>query len=289
MTQSMTAFARTDQRTPLGEYVWEIRSVNHRYLEAQVRLPEELRALEPKVRDCLNIRLGRGKVECALRFKPSASSQSSLQVNADMASSLMAASEILVGRLGIALQAPKVMDLLNWPGVIEQQKPDYTPVMTEALSFLKECLDQLTEARQREGERLADLIQQRRTRLENEVAQVRTLAPQILASLREQLQQRLAEAQIELDAGRLEQEMLLMAQRLDVAEELDRLNTHLSEVAAVLQRREPIGRRLDFLMQELNREANTLGSKSNDAALTQHAVEMKVLIEQMREQVQNIE
>jgi uncharacterized protein (TIGR00255 family) len=181
------------------------------------------------------------------------------------------------------------MDILRWPGVLEVEKPDLTPLQQRAWELLDEALGSLVESRQREGERLAELITQRCTAMQEQVAAVKERMPQVLEGVRGRLKERLEELAQELDQARLEQEMALLAQRLDVDEEMDRLATHLEEVLRVLQRDEPVGRRLDFLMQELNREANTLSSKSNDVEVTRIAVEMKVLIEQMREQVQNIE
>lgn len=288
MISSMTSFSRRESRDELGELVCELRSVNHRYLELFVRLPEELRALEPLVRERVAARLGRGKVDCLFRFVPSKSATAGVAVNERFAQQIIDAA----GEVGLLLHEsvpPRAIDILRWPGVLETEELDLTPVHKRAAALLDETLDGLVESRQREGGRLAELIIQRCGAMREEVAKVKQLMPQLLVSLRDRLRARLAELTAELDEGRIEQEMVLLTQRLDVDEEMDRLQTHLDEVEAVLTRDEPVGRRLDFLMQELNREANTLGSKSNDVEMTRVSVELKVLIEQMREQIQNIE
>jgi uncharacterized protein (TIGR00255 family) len=284
----MTAFARKEHRDSEGALVWELRSVNHRYLEVTVRLPEEFRILEPKIRELAAKRLGRGKVDCNLRFEQGAGSVAGVSVNKDLARKIIDA----VGHVDQLLhesKPPTSMEILRWPGVLEVEKPDLSPMQQRAKDLLDEALGSLVESRQREGERLAELITQRCSAMGEQVAAAKERMPLVLAGIRERLRERLAELAQELDQTRLEQEMALLAQRLDVDEEMDRLATHLDEVLSVLKRDEPVGRRLDFLMQELNREANTLSSKSSDVELTRIAVEMKVLIEQMREQVQNIE
>ena len=288
MICSMTAFAREEYRGDLGALVWEIRSVNHRYLEPYLRLPEELRAFEPVVRERLAKRLGRGKIDCTLRFKPGAGAEAGVEVNRQLVEQLLTAGSEVAGIMGVE-SALRPMDLLRWPGVIKEQEQDLGPVQQQALSLLESALGSLIETRQREGVRLGEMIAERCDQMQGLVGQVREMMPRILEAMRQRIRDRLQEVMEQLDETRLEQEMALIAQRLDVDEEMDRLETHLNEVQQVLERREPIGRRLDFLMQELNRESNTLSSKSNDAELTRIAVEMKVLIEQMREQVQNIE
>lgn len=288
MIRSMTAFARYQGRDEFGELTWEVRSVNHRYLETVVRLPEELRAIEPAVRDRVNARLGRGKVECNLRFRPAPGVTGQIRINEVLVKQLVEASRELLQYLHSS-SLPTVTDLMRWPGVLETEEADYTPVQQAALAALDKALDELVETREREGARLAELIRQRLAALREQVQKARERMPQVIAAVRERLRTRLEELAGELDKDRLEQEMALLAQRLDVDEEMDRLATHIDEVERVLQSDEPVGRRLDFLMQELNREANTLGSKSADSETTAISVEMKVLIEQMREQVQNIE
>jgi uncharacterized protein (TIGR00255 family) len=284
----MTGFAREERRDQLGELVWEVRSVNHRFLETFVRLPDEFRVLETTVRERVAGRLSRGKVECALRFRPAASTVAAVRVNRPLAERLVAAarelSELLPGT-----PDPTAFDVLRWPGVIETDAEDLTPAQVAATELLDATLESLTATRGREGRRLAELIAQRCEALRGWVARAKERMPVVIEGLRGRLQARLAEVADQLDPQRLELEMVLVAQRLDVDEEMDRLSTHVAEVERVLKRPEPAGRRLDFLMQELNREANTLSSKSADAELTSIAVEMKVLIEQMREQVQNIE
>ena len=288
MIRSMTAFARQQGHGEYGELTWEVRSVNHRYLETTVRLPEELRAIEPVVRERVTSRLGRGKVECNLRLKTAAGSGAEMRINERLVDQLLAAADKMAHRLHSS-HHPSIMDLLRWPGVMEVAEQDFTPVQEAAMVLLEQTLDTLVESRRREGARLAELIAQRVRGMREQVEIACTRMPVVIDAVRERLRARLAEVAENLDQERLEQEMALLAQRLDVDEEMDRLRTHLDEVSRVLEQDEPVGRRLDFLMQELNREANTLGSKSADSDTTAVSVEMKVLIEQMREQVQNIE
>mgnify|MGYP001827472092 FL=1 len=288
MIRSMTAFARQQGHGEYGELTWEVRSVNHRFLETTVRLPEELRAIEPVVRERVTARLGRGKVECNLRLKTAGAVGAEMRINERLVDQLLAAADKMAHRLHSSHQL-SIMDVLRWPGVMEPGEQDFTPVQEAALAMLEQTLDVLVESRQREGTRLAELIGQRVEGMREQVEAARTRMPVVIDAVRERLRTRLAEVAENLDQERLEQEMALLAQRLDVDEEMDRLRTHLDEVSRVLEQDEPVGRRLDFLMQELNREANTLGSKSADSDTTAVSVEMKVLIEQMREQVQNIE
>lgn len=288
MIRSMTAFARQQGHGEWGELTWEIRSVNHRYLEATVRLPEDLRGIEPAVRERVNKRLGRGKIECNLRYRAAVGASGALQVNDKLVEQILAAADRVAHRLHSS-HHPSIMDVLRWPGVMETGEQDLSPVQTAALELLEQAFDALVEAREREGERLSALVEQRLTAMRGQVTQARERMPLVIDGVRQRLRSRLAEVLESPDPDRLEQEMALLAQRLDVDEEMDRLTTHLDEVARVLSQNEPVGRRLDFLMQELNREANTLGSKSADSETTAVSVEMKVLVEQMREQVQNIE
>lgn len=287
MIRSMTAFSRAATSEEQGEMAWELRSVNHRYLEPHIRLPEEMRVLEPLVRERLSKRLGRGKIDCSLRYR-SSGTLAALQINQLLADQVLQAAAELQQKMPGA-ESAGVMDVLKWPGILEPVKPDLVPVQQAAAKLLELAIDELVETREREGERLQELISNRCQLMREQVERARIRVPQVLELIRERLRSRLAELASELDASRLEQEMVILAQRLDVDEEMDRLHTHLDEVESVLQRDEPIGRRLDFLMQELNREANTLGSKSADSETTAISVEMKVLIEQMREQVQNCE
>lgn len=288
MSNSMTAFARETLTGDQGELTWELRSVNHRFLETFVRLPEDLRALEMGVRERIGARLDRGKVDASLRYAPAAAAAGELRINHRYLELLLAAGAEVGSRLG-RMPAPEPFDLLRWPGVLEEQKLDLGPVQEQALALLDRTLGTLVATRAREGERLAGLIRERCDRLLICVAKVRERMPQVMAEVRQRILDRLGEVRAELDPNRLEQELALLAQRLDVDEEMDRLQAHVQEVRMVVGSDKPVGRRLDFLMQELNREANTLGSKSSDLEVTRLAVEMKVLIEQMREQIQNLE
>ncbi|NEX16372.1 MAG: YicC family protein [Halochromatium sp.] len=294
MAKSMTAFARQDRSTEAGELTWEVRSVNHRFLEPHLRLPEDLRSLEPKVREILGQHLSRGKIDLSLRLGGRGGSgggsagSAELRVNTALLEALLKAADKVATRIGEPA-APHMFDLLSWPGMLEEAPKDMDALSNAALELLEETLVALVEARVREGERLKTLLLDRCDKLLERVAEVRQRMPEVLAAVRTRIAERLAEIRDELDETRLEQEMTLIAQRLDVDEEMDRLESHITEVRDSLDSDDPIGRRLDFLMQELNREANTLSSKSPDATVTRAAVDMKVLIEQMREQVQNIE
>ncbi len=286
---SMTAFARHLHISPTGQFVWELRSVNHRYLEIGLRLPDALRALEPAVRDQLQQRLNRGKVDGLLRLQTDATAFDQWQLNQPLIERLIRLTGEVEQLTGPG-QSLAPMDLLRWPGaLIEPALDDRDDLAHDALAGLAVAIDQLLAHRQREGQQLAQFIGQRVSHMGELVAAVRQHRPTVLARWRDKLLARLADLPIPHDNGRLEQELVLMAQRLDVDEELDRLDAHLAEITAVLRRSEPVGRRLDFLTQELNREANTLSAKANDSVTTQHAIDLKVLIEQIREQVQNLE
>ncbi|WP_342654020.1 YicC/YloC family endoribonuclease [Pseudomonas sp. F3-2] len=287
MVHSMTAFARAERAGPQGTLSWELRSVNHRYLEPHLRLPESFRDLESAVREALRQGLSRGKIECTLRFTEETAGKP-LQVNRERAGQLVAAAE-LVASLIQQPAALNPLEVLAWPGVLVADATDPQALNNDALSLFNQALDELKAGRAREGADLAKLLDERLTSIKTEVATLRTLVPQMLATQRQKVLDRFADMKAELDPQRLEQEMVLLAQKSDVAEELDRLSTHVTEVRRVLKAGGQAGRRLDFLMQELNREANTLGSKAFDPRSTQAAVNLKVLIEQMREQVQNIE
>jgi uncharacterized protein (TIGR00255 family) len=286
MLRSMTAFASTEADTGHGTLSIELRSVNHRWLELGLRLPDELRSLEPAIRERVAARLARGKVDLGLRWKAAAGAGE------------VAMDHDYVGRLAEAAQAlaPKFpqfrvefTDLLAWPGVLLEREVDDEALRAAALDLLDAALSQLVATREREGGRLGGFIGDRLDGIERIVAEVRAHLPELRAALRARFDARLAELRQPLDPGRLEQEVVLQLQRIDVDEELDRLSAHIVEARRVLGLREAVGRRLDFLMQEFNREANTLGSKAADAPTTNAAVELKVLIEQMREQVQNLE
>lgn len=288
MIRSMTAFARREKQGEWGALQLELRSVNHRYLEISPRLPEELRTLEPALRERIGRQIGRGKVECNVRYQPPGSVAGELALNTDIVRQLAHASREVDAI--IYNPAPvNSLDVLRWPGVLEPPCIDEQALHSELLGLLDEALQELRDNRQREGEKLKAIILQRCDSAEQVVAAVCARLPEVLEGLRQRLRERLAELSQELNQERLEQEMVLLAQKLDVDEEMDRLATHIEEVRRVLESDEPVGRRLDFLMQELNREANTLGSKSADAETTRASVDLKVLIEQMREQIQNIE
>ncbi len=288
MIRSMTAFARRELEGPWGQLTWELRSVNHRYLEVTVRLPEDLRSLEPKVRERAGQRLGRGKLECNLRFRPAALQSTDIELDAEALRQVVGAA----GTVADAVANPAAinrLELLRWPGVVKEPEKDTAPILEQALQLLDQALNELVETREREGAQIRELLATRCDAMGDLVAEQRARMPGVRAKVREKLLARLAELQAQPDQDRLEQELVYLAQKMDVDEELDRLDGHIAEVRRVLERDEPVGRRLDFLMQEFNREANTLGSKSADPDTTKTAVELKVLIEQMREQVQNVE
>ncbi len=287
MVHSMTAFARVERAGTQGTLSWELRSVNHRYLEPHLRLPEAFRDLEIAVREALRQGLSRGKVECTLRFCE-VSSGKPLQVDRERAAQLVAAAET-VASLIKQPAALNPLEVLGWPGVLVADAADPQALNQEAIALFNDALKELKAGRDREGAELAKLINDRLDAMADEVKTLRSQVPHMLAVQRQKILDRFTDMQAELDPQRLEQEMVLLAQKSDVAEELDRLTTHVTEVRRVLKAGGAAGRRLDFLMQELNREANTLGSKAFDPRSTQAAVNLKVLIEQMREQVQNIE
>jgi len=285
----MTGFASTERQYPFGRLNWELRSVNHRYLEIGFRVPEEFRVLEPEIRRVLGEFLSRGKVDANLRFVPAASlASSSLELNGQLASRVLSLHEELKTISGLH-QEPNLQSLLRWPGMVEECAPDPQPLHAAALELLAESAAGLRAARSREGEQMDTAIRERLQSISNHVTQVRGWLPEIRDALKQKLLTRVADLQQPLEPGRLEQEVAILAQKIDVDEELDRLDAHVHESLLVLKRDDPVGRRLDFLMQEFNRESNTLSSKSVDNRTTQAAVELKVAIEQMREQVQNIE
>lgn len=291
MLHSMTGFARQSAETPLGMLTWELRAVNHRYLDIQFRLPDELRPREPDFRQQVSARLSRGKVECGLHFRRAADTAAELEINAAMV-------ELLGRRAGeIAQQLPdpgplNPIDVLRWPGVVQQSELDAEPLFAEASGLLERTLDAMTAMRSSEGARIAAMIESRINEIAAISASVRKRMPAVLEAARGKQRERIERLDVEADPARLEVELALIAQKLDVDEELDRLDSHVTEVRDAIEAggsNGPIGRRLDFLMQELNREANTLGSKSGDTETTRAAVDLKVLIEQMREQIQNVE
>ncbi len=288
MIHSMTAFARLEERHAAGTLCWELRTVNHRYLEVSPRLPDEFRVLEGTLRERATRALRRGKLDCQLRFQPAPAGATELHIDESLAERVIAAGKALANRIENPARIDP-FDVLRWPGVLNVPEVDFEPVRETALALFERGLDDLRATREREGARLAELIRERCDGMAALVDQARVRLPEVLDHHRKRLTDKLAELRAELDTERLEQEMALLGNKLDVAEELDRLDAHLAEVRDVLARDEAVGRRLDFLMQELNREANTLGSKSADVETTRISVDLKVLIEQMREQVQNIE
>ncbi|MFI8417868.1 YicC/YloC family endoribonuclease [Serratia sp. NPDC078593] len=287
MIRSMTAYARREIKGDWGSAAWELRSVNQRYLETYIRLPEQFRSLEPVIRERIRARLTRGKVECNLRFELDPSAQSSLILNEKLAKQLVEAANWVKMQSDEGEIDP--IDVLRWPGVMSAQEQNLDAISEQLMQALDGALDDFITARESEGTALKAMIEQRLDGVSAEVTKVRAQMPNILQWQRERLVSKLEEAQVQLENTRLEQELVLMAQRIDVAEELDRLEAHVKETRNILKKKEAVGRRLDFMMQEFNRESNTLASKSINADVTTSAIELKVLIEQMREQIQNIE
>jgi uncharacterized protein (TIGR00255 family) len=288
MIRSMTAFARLDASVSGADLAWELRAVNHRYLEVFCRLPDELRFMEPRVRERVSLRLGRGKIECALRCSWTAPQDAGLEVDEQRLTAVLSACREVEKRSAEAT-SPGVVELLRWPGVVREPDPDTGTIQEQALALLDQSLDQLVATREREGEQIRQHLLVRLEGVEQQISRVRERLPEVLSRVRAKLETNVAELRVEVDRDRLEQELVYAAQKMDVDEELDRLQSHVAEARRVLERAEPVGRRLDFLMQEFNREANTLAAKSADSETTAAAVELKVLIEQMREQVQNVE
>jgi len=292
MIHSMTAFSRQEGDTEKGCLVWELRSVNHRFSEVSLRLPEELRFLEPKIREQIAKSVKRGKIDVNLRFQKAVESEgtapASLEIDTDLVERLAHATRDIDQLLYNA--APiNALEVLQWPGVLKPPEKNTEQLAVDTMALLDAALADLLDSRAREGEKLKAVIEARCTSIEAQVKIVTQRLPEILQATRERLEKRLEEIREELDPARLEQEVVLLLNKADVDEEIERLGAHVSEVRRVLNQDEPVGRRLDFLMQELNREANTLGSKSVHTDTTAVSVELKVLIEQMREQIQNIE
>lgn len=288
MTHSMTAFARQSGEFTWGSLVWEIRSVNHRYLEPSFKLPESLRLLEGDLRERLRSQIARGKVECSLRVSHNANADTTIAINTSLLEQIIAAGMLVQTKLPQAA-ALNPLELLAWPGVLQQPQGDDDVVAQAAAESFNRALQQLVECRAREGAALQQFIEIQLDAVATIIQTARQHMPLILSAQKQKLQERLAELTGELNRDRIEQEIVMLIQKSDVEEELDRLQTHIKETRRALQQREPCGRRLDFLMQEFNREANTLSSKSLAAETTLNAVQLKVLIEQMREQIQNIE
>jgi uncharacterized protein (TIGR00255 family) len=285
MISSMTGFARRELSGPWGSLVCELRSVNHRFLESGFRLPEELRSLEGDLRQRLGQALHRGKLDCTITYRPAQAAALSLEVNPSALERLIAHLDKLERTIPVG--TVDLLEVLRWPGVLKDQTTAGEELLTATREVFNAALADLCAARAREGEKLRAVLEQRCESLEMLVKQVQARLPAVQTRLTAKIRERIAELAADTDQGRLEQEIALLLQRLDVDEELERLSGHVGEIRRVLTANEPAGRRLDFLMQELNREANTLSSKSQDLETTRAAVDMKVLIEQMREQVQN--
>ncbi len=288
MIRSMTGFARQECQGEWGTLVCEIRTVNHRFLEVSLRLPEDLRTLDSELRQLIANSLRRGKVDASLYLKTTSAGTHLHELNMELLNELH--SRLDVVRTTLQADAPiSALDLLRWPGVLKEGERDASPMLVAAQDLVRQTLVELNDMRSREGNRIHELLEQRCTAIANQVALVKTRLPEIASRQRERMLARLSTLTAQVDHDRLEQELVIFAHKMDVDEEMDRLTSHLVEIRSVISSSEPAGRRLDFLMQELNREANTLSSKSQDADTTRAAVEVKVIIEQMREQIQNVE
>jgi len=283
----MTAFARVEIKGDWGNAVWEIRSVNQRFLETYFRLPEQFRGIEPVLRERFRKQLNRGKVECNLRFNANPAAKSELALNEKLALQLIQHANWVNEQTLNSQVNP--LEVMRWPGVMEAQENDMSAIQSELLAAFDTALKDFIIARASEGENLKVMIEQRLDAISNEADKVQKFMPEVIEWQRKRITDKFADASIDLDSTRVEQELVLLAQKMDVAEELDRLNSHVSETKKILKKGGAQGRRLDFMMQEFNREANTLGSKSINTDVTASAVELKVLIEQMREQIANIE
>lgn len=284
---SMTAFARESSDAGQSLLTVELRTVNHRYLDCSFKLPDSIRSLEPQLREQIGKALARGKVDCMVRMQPIAGGSDPLHINKEHLENLARASEVV--RTTLATREPTVLEVLQFPGVCSAPEQSEETLHSTVLALFQKALKTLVTSRAREGEKLSGMISERLAGVEEQVANTRSIVPALLQQQRDRLIARINDIGADVDQGRLEQELVFMAQKSDVDEELDRLTAHIGEVNRALKKGGPCGRRLDFLMQELNREANTLSSKSTSSDTTQSAVELKVLIEQMREQIQNIE
>lgn len=287
MIQSMTGYARYEHKAEWGTVTWELRSVNQRFLETYFRMPEQFRGMENMLREKLRKQLQRGKVESNLRVSFNEQAEGALQLNEELAKSVISSANWIANQSASAQLNP--IDVLRWPGVVAQDESDMDAMQNDVVAAFDAAVTEFIGNRQSEGKALERLIEERLEGVSEQVSVVRKRMPEVLEWQRERLLTRLADAKVELDPQRLESEMVMLAQKTDVAEELDRLDTHVVETRKILRKGGACGRRLDFMMQEFNREANTLGSKSINTDITNAAVELKVLIEQMREQIQNIE
>jgi uncharacterized protein (TIGR00255 family) len=284
----MTGFARYTAESETGVLTCELRAVNHRYFDVQFRLPEELRPKETELKQLVGSVVRRGKIDCSLNYRRAPGKQAELSLNQAVVEQLGRRARELTAAFP-DLGSLNAIDVLRWPGVIEEPEVDTEPLFDEATAAIRAALDALSAMRRSEGERIAEMIDSRCREVLTIAAATRARMPEVLAAARARQKERLEKLAVDADPARLEVEIALVAQKLDVDEELDRLESHISEIRLALVSEDAVGRRLDFLMQELNREANTLGSKSADTATTRAAVELKVLIEQMREQIQNVE
>ena len=284
----MTAYGRVENSEGQNSISCEIRSVNHRYSEISIRLPEELRPLEQKIRDHISGKIKRGKIECNIRIEKHNAYDESLSINQDLLKNIIEAAKRINSDLSTSAPLDS-LDLLRWPGVLEKSTLDAEEIGKLLFPLVNEAIDIVIDTRQREGEKIKKMLTDRCTKIKEIISNVKKQIPDILKNYRKKLTQRVQEISDELDNDRLEQELLFLSQKADIEEEIDRLGAHVDEVVRVIDRKEPIGRRLDFLMQEMNRESNTLGSKSNHIYTSNASVELKVVIEQMREQIQNIE
>jgi len=284
----MTGFARGETATPQGQLLWEVRSINHRYLEVQLKLPDFCRAIETDLRQLATGQLGRGRVEASLSLRAGENRSPAGKLNLPLVRQLVGHFSAIADELRNSASISP-LDVLRWPGVLEQEELDPSALLPVVTQTFEAVIIELNAARAREGARIGEMLERRLVEIEAHVAEVVARLPVVLAKIRERLAERVAALSTPVNPDRLEQEIVLLAQKLDVSEELDRLTAHLAEFRDNLKSDAPVGRRLDFLVQELNREANTLASKSADAETTRHAVDIKVLIEQIREQVQNVE
>ena len=288
MIHSMTAYGRVENLEGQNSISCEIRSVNHRYSEISIRLPEELRPLEQKIRDHISGKIKRGKIECNIRIEKHNAYDEALSINQDLLKNIIEAAKRINSDLSTSAPLDS-LDLLRWPGVLEKSTLDVKEIDKLLFPLVNEAIDIVIDTRQREGEKIKKMLTDRCTKIKEIINNVQKQIPDILKNYRKKLTQRVQEISDEIDNDRLEQELLFLSQKADIEEEIDRLGAHVDEVVRVIERKEPIGRRLDFLMQEMNRESNTLGSKSNHIYTSNASVELKVVIEQMREQIQNIE
>jgi len=288
MLKSMTGFARAERTTPAGLLAWEIRSVNHRYLEVGLRVPEELRGLESDFRRAIGTAARRGKVDASFYVRPGPAAGRELALDSDLLDALIERAGAVRRRLGAEGRIDAV-DLLRWPGVVREAERDAAGLAAAATGLLAEALAAFTASRASEGERIAQMLRSRASQVTGIVGAIATRLPEVQSRIRAKMQERLIALRAEVNPERLEQEVAILLQKMDVAEELDRLGSHVDELSSTLASGDAVGRKLDFLMQEFNREANTLSSKSQDVETTRQAVELKVLIEQMREQIQNVE